>query len=463
MDALVPKWPTLTATWANSSSSQTILGETGTTDSHVRTLNFVSTYQLDGFSLFGTYNHQNFDVTFPAFLAGSNMQSESVNNNLSFAASHPLPWNGSFSAAYYRSNYDSSTNTVLNNGTSNTLVGSFGFAPSQKFTFGGDVRHYDNLVGALQNVIPGGGVPLVPFNVTGDGLSLSVYGTYNIGHGFGLLGYANHSANNFDGVEYTSTQGGGTLTYNYAQPILGFMYFSAGVVSTGNNNNNGNMAGVGSIALKKILKGWDLNADASYSQNVQNSIAWFTTSNYNYGGSVRRRFGQFTYWTTSARDTRTGMTQIAGYNTHTETYMTMISRKGVAVSGSYSQNDGASILTSSGVLVSTPLAPVLTPGELIFNGTVYGGTVSVSPLRRMAITGSWFRTNSNTYSNVTDSGAIYSNNSSNRIYAVMTYKFRKLDFLATYWKTNQEISSSGLPRAIQNNYSFTISRWFNVF
>ena len=60
------------------------------------------------------------------------------------------------------------------------------------------------------------------------------------------------------------------------------------------------MAAVGNLGLKKIIKGWDINADASYAQNVQSSIALFTTSNFNFGAYVRRRFGEYTYWTASA-------------------------------------------------------------------------------------------------------------------------------------------------------------------
>ena len=49
---------------------------------------------------------------------------------------------------------------------------------------------------------------------------------------------------------------------------------------------------------------------------------------------------------------------------------------------------------------------------------------------------------------------IFSNNDSNRIYSQLSYKFRKLNFLATYWRVNQLVSSSGLPRAIRKQLLF---------
>ena len=303
--ALFPKWPTLTATWGDNSSSETIFGETGTTNAKIKTLNLLSTYMWDGFALSGGFLHQNFDITLPAFIAGPESQSVSSNTTYDVSASHALPWSGNFTASYYRSTYDTNTNSVLNSGSADTIVGTAGISPTPKLSFVGGVRYYTNLIGGLQQtILPPGSVPLAPFHVASDGLVANGFGSYSLGHGFILVGYANHSTQHFEGATYTSNQFGGTLTYNYARPLLGMLYFSFGLVNTGNNNNQGTLAAVGNVALKKQLDGWDISADASYSQNVQNSVAWFTTSNYTYGASVRRRFFENAYWTASARDVR---------------------------------------------------------------------------------------------------------------------------------------------------------------
>ena len=57
---LLPNFPTLTATFSDNSSSSTIQGEPGTTDSSSRTINLISYYKIDGWGLNGFVNHQNF-------------------------------------------------------------------------------------------------------------------------------------------------------------------------------------------------------------------------------------------------------------------------------------------------------------------------------------------------------------------------------------------------------------------
>ncbi len=90
--------------------------------------------------------------------------------------------------------------------------------------------------------------------------------------------------------QFVSNQWGATLTYNYARPLFGLLYFSFGTVNTTGNGNQGGIGFVGNLGLKKKINGWDINADISYAQNVQSAFALYTTSNYSYGGFVRKRF-----------------------------------------------------------------------------------------------------------------------------------------------------------------------------
>jgi hypothetical protein len=460
--ALIPNWPTLTATYSTSSSSGSILGETGTTESRIKGLNLLSNYSIDGFNLGGGFIHQNFENTFPSFIGGPNLQSTSMNNGFFITASHSLPLNGAITGGYTRQTYENNTADVVNNGTADTLYATIGMTPVYKLSVTGGVRYYNNLVGGLQgSLLPAGSVPLVPFSSDSKGLALNGFANYNIGHGFLVGGYANWYQQHFQGIDYSNHQFGATLTYNYARPLLGMLYFTFGMVNNGYSGGQGGMAAVANIGLKKIIAGWDIEADASYSQNLQNSVAWFTTSSYNFGGSVRRQIGDFAYWSATARTVRTALTQLHGYDTHSEIYITTLTYKRTGLSGSYTQNSGTSILTTTG-LVPIPV-PGLQPGEVLYNGASYGGTLSYTPLKRLTTSVSWFRMNADTASNISSNGPIFSQNSSNRMYGVMTYRFRKLNFMATYWRTNQQVSSSGLGWVNQNNYTFTVSRWFNVF
>jgi hypothetical protein len=462
--ALFPNLPSLTATFADSNTSQSLLGATGDIDTAVRTFNLTSNYKLDGFGLFGNFIHQNFDSTLPAFLAGDNAVSNSTNTSYSIGATHALPFSGNFGASYLHSNYNNDSGTASNNGSADTITSSVGFSPTQRLAISGQMNYYHNLNGIIQaSALPSGLLPLEPFNSASNGISLNTFASYNLGHRFILTGYANHQIQHYADQEYSNSQYGGMLTYSYARPLLGMLYFSFGMVNTAGNGNQGTMAAVGNLALKKQIRGWDVNADVSYSQNLQNSISIFTTSNYSYGGSLRKRFGTNVYWTTSARNVQTGITQASGYNTRTDTLMTSLIRRKIGISASYAQSHGTSVMTTSGELIPTPLAPVITTGEVFYDGRVYGASLNLAPVRRMVISGSWFRTSSDTTSNLTAGAPLFSMNNSNRIYAQLQYNLRKLTVRAIYWRENQLITASGLPNATRNSYSFTISRWFNIF
>jgi len=465
--AFVPKWPTLTATFSDSSSEETILGETGTSNTSVRNLNLYSNYTLRGFQFNGYFNHQNFDFSLPAFLGGSAQQTSTSGNSYGISATHQLPLNGSFLAAFNRYTYDTSDSiSHTTNGTSDTVIGSATVNPTHRLAVSGTVRYYDNLIGAFQQqgTLPPGTAPLVPTNTSVDGVTINSFASYNLGKGFVLVGYANRQAQHFQGVEYDSNQWGATLTYNYARPLFGLLYFTFGTVDTTGNSNQGTLAFVGTLGLKKKISGWDLNADFSYAQNVQSSIALFTTSNYNYGGYVRRRFRDDIYWTASYRGVQTGLTQVTGYNNRSDTVITTLNRRWVGVSGSYSQSNGTSVLLSSGQLAPTPIPLPESTHEVFYNAVAYGAGLGITPLRGMVINVNWFRIHNQTQSSLSSTNpAINSNNDSDRVYGQLQYNVRKLILRSTYWRVSQYVSSAGIPRTTLNTYSFSISRWFNFF
>lgn len=457
--ALFPKWPTLTASFSDSSTSQTILGENGSVDSGVRSFILTSNYRLAGFSLSGVLNHQNFNTDFPAFLTGKILESNSSNTSYSLSATHQLPLSGSFSAGFTHASYDSESNAVENSGSTNTLYSTVSLVPARKLSVSGSFRYNDNLIGVLQqSTFTNGALPVAAVDLGGHGINLNGYASYGLGHGFLISGYVNRNMQHYQESDYSNTQFGATLTYNYARPLLGMLYFSFGMVNNTTDGSQGNMALVGSLGLKKQVRGWDINADVSYAQNVQSSFELYTTSNYNFGAFVRKRFGADTYFTASARNVSTGLTQLAGYSNRAETFLVTLTRKRYGISGSYGMSHGTSVLTTAGILAPTPLAPLLSPDEVIYNGKTYGVGFNVVPVKRMIINVNWYKTQSDTLSPV-----LFSNNGNTRLYGNLTYNLRKLQFRATYWRVNQLISASGLPVANQNSYSFTVSRWFHLF
>jgi hypothetical protein len=465
--ALVPHRPTLTVSYSDNSSAETILGETGTTETKAKFLNVISNYQWRGYQFTAYYNHQNFDSSLPQFIAGSsNLTTSSSGYSIGGGISHPIFWQGVVGASFSRFSYSSETDVQSpNHSTSDTAIGSISLNPTRRLSFSATARYYDNLfaVWQSQGTLPPGSVPITTFNTGINGITINSIATYNLGKGFAIVGYANRQQQEFAGTQFVSNQYGATLTYNYARPLLGMLYFNFGMVNTAGNGYQGTLGFVGNLGLRKKVNGWDLNADISYAQNVQSSIALFTTSNYNYGGYARKRFGEFLYLTGSYRGVQTGLTQIAGYHNRTDTALATVTRRWIGVSGSWSKSDGTSVLTSSGQLVPTPV-PIPGVDQVVYAGTVYGAGFNITPVHRMVINVNWFRVYNSTHSFLpTNNTFVTSNNDSDRVYAQLQYNVRKLIVRSTYWRVNQYISASGNARVIDNTYTFSISRWFNFF
>ena len=103
-------------------------------------------------------------------------------------------------------------------------------------------------------------------------------------------------------------------------------------------------------------------------------------------------------WIATYSGSRSGLTNQAGTDNHSESYSTSISSRRFTVTGNYTKANGQSILTSAG-LVSLPPTPGMPASNLIlFNGDSYGGGFSATPVRRLTISGSYSRAISNTLS-----------------------------------------------------------------
>jgi hypothetical protein len=455
---LLPGLPSLTATYGLNSSSSTLQGEPGTTDTSSRNFSLMSHYKVDGFGITGFLNHQNFQVKLPLFLSPTNSESDSSGTSYGISVTHALPLSGSFGAGYNRTDYSSETGSYHNNGTTDTADSTVSFRPTQRFTISGQVRYTGNLIGALQQSVAPGAPPLPTNEQTSHGFSLSTYGAYNLGRGFTLIGYANRQTETFQGLNFTTNRAGGTLTYSYSRPLFGMLYFSFGMVNNATNNGAGSLGFVGNVSFKRRFGGWQVDSDFSYAENVQTIIAYYTTSNYSYGAMVRRRFGANSTWTTSYRSAHSGLTQIPGYSNRSDTFMTTLVRGRFGLSGNYAQSHGTALLSGAGVLTPTQLAPLISSDQAIYDGMVYGAGLSVAPMKKMIVNVNWFRTRSDT-----QTVQAFSANNSERFYGQMQYNLRKLSFRAGYWRVDQGIGATGRPPTVANTYFFNISRWFDIF
>jgi hypothetical protein len=456
--AFVPNWPTLSASFMTSSNNSTLLGTTGATDSASKSFNLTSNYTFAGWRLDGNINHQTMDLTIPEFFAPISNTSSSSSMTYGISASHSLPLSGSFGASWMRSSF-SSEGTGRSDGTTNTLNALAVVSPTPKLTVTGDFRYITNVLGAFQeNIVGPIGVPIIPLDNSSHSMSFGSSASYALGHGFTMRGYINHRQQFYYGEDISDTIFGGTLNYNYARPLFGLLSFSFGMLDTANEQGNNGVGMVASVSMNRRFGSWDTSLDFSYAQDVQTLLALYTTSSMTYGGTVRRKVNNNTYWTATARAAHSALTQQEGEGNSSYNFTTGLSWRKYSVTGGYATSAGTTVLGASGLLTPVPGVGILPDNIVLFNGRAYSVTASMSPLKKLAIYGSY----ANATSDI-DSYSVFSMNKTEMVNGRLEYRLRKLSVIGGFTRYRQGISASGAPPSVVNSYTIGITRWFNVF
>jgi hypothetical protein len=461
--ALLPRLPTLTASYSTSTGSSTVFG--ANTDSNASSRNFTlqSTYTFAGFQLLGQYMRLSTDSTFPLFLeGGAPQESNTRSNSFMVNVGHRLPLAGYWYAVWNRSTYLGEYQVGVAKGLSNGVVNDFNSTvslnPTRKLAFGIGADYNDNAFGGLQQrILEAGGAPLPQLSSSLRTFSVNSYAGYSVFSHLALYARVNHYEQWLPGTRRGLTQFGGNANFNFARSFLGALTFSLGVVDTATQEGNSGASLVGNVNYLRRFRAWELGGDFSYLQQVQTLFAVYTTSTYRYGAQARRRFGGF-QWTSSFSASHSGLTQFDGYSSRSEGFSTAISTRRYNFSGQYSQSAGTSILTSAGLIeVPSGVPPPLLQLPVLYDAKSYGGGASVSPFRRCTLGASYNKARSATAGPVFSSGF-----ESNIFNARLLYRLRKLNLEGNFTRFQQSITTGALPAMI-NSYYIRVSRWFNLF
>jgi hypothetical protein len=452
--ALVPKWPQVWTNFYINNSSNTILG--ASTDSHSanKNLNVSSSYNLKGFDLRANLSRYSNSFDSPGYLTGTAFSSDGSGLNYGASMQHRLPMSGGASVSWSRSNY----NAGGTNYSSSSYAAGAGIQPLQRLSINENVSYTTNLAAAFNQVELNGNVPLLHFGSDSDSLFLNSTANYAIGKGLSVGGHFNHRIQHLSDKEYTDSQFGGTLSYNRASRLFGFLFFSVGVVDTASKFGNNGAGLMTNLGMSKRFGHWDTSADFSYSQNVQTLVSIATTSSYNYGGTLRRKLNAWTFWNASFRGSHSGIVQNAGSGSRAETYSSTLSWKKYSFSGNYASSNGTAVYNNSGGLTATPLGSIFIDQFIYFNARSYGGSVSAQILRRIQFSAAYANVYSRTANGAKDTLA-----SGNHYNTRMEYRLRKFSIIGGFNRTMQDLNTIGGPPRVVNSYYLSLSRWFNVF
>ena len=473
-DSLAVNWgvhlrdlPSLHFSFSNSNSDYSVYGADTQGRVHADTFALSSAYRIAGFSLNGGYQHSGDSAVTPEFLAGeSTQQNNSVANTFFFGVGHNLPWNGSISASAAR--YDISTQLGDPNSSDkyntniDTLNGALAFAPLPRLTVGGNTYYTDNLEGTLYNALltAGVSVPQIEAPQSSHSLSLTGYASYDLpAQKLHFNALAERQVQTFLGISFADVSYNGTAVYSNG--LLGGTFNGdLGLTWTSLDTTHQSLLGVNSsVNYTHAIQHWNLAGSFGYSQDTQTVLIAYTTSGYTYNGSVGRRIRRKSYWGAYASGARSLLTGEPGSANSSQNYSTSLSLPAFNISGSYSLSSGNALLTPTGLVATPAPLPVINPAAVVlYNGRSYSLGFGSTPVRGLVLSASYAKAVSGTNSN-----SQLSNNNNENMYFLMTYHFRKLNFLAGYDRLVQGFSASGIPPTMVGSFYAGISRYFNFF
>jgi len=431
------------------------------------TFSATTAYQIAGFDLNGGYQYAGNKIETPEFLTGELPErSDSGVNAFSLGVGHNLPWNGSIGAGATRThihtNLGDTTSSDNFDTTIDTVTGALFLAPKTHLSVGANTYYTDNLEGTLYNTLLTAGA-LVPQNepqLSSHDLSLTGYGNYEMpAQHLNLHAFVEHQQQTFLGISFTSQSYNGTATYSN---VLAGGSFNGvlGLTRTSVETTHQSLLGlISSVNYTHQIQRWTVTGALGYSQDTQTVLIAYTTSGFNYSGSVGRRLGRRSYWGAYVSGARSVLTDQPGTANSSRSLTTSLSVHRFSLNGSYSVSSGNALLTSTG-LVATPIpVSVITPAAVVlYNAHSYSVGVGSSPRRGWTFSASYAKA-----LGATESPSTTSNNSSENLNVIMIYQFRKLGFQAGYSRLLQGFSASGTPPALVGSYFLGVSRWFNFF
>lgn len=451
---LVPQWPTLTATYSAASSTSTLEG----LDSHNKSkiFNLTSGYQLAGWGLHANFNHNTSDFSAPGFVVAEPITGSGSGVTYGVAAGHALPLRGSLGVAWSRSKYEGSGGTDW---SSNYLTLSNTFSPWTRVTLFQNANYTTNLVALLsETALNGGTVTGLQSESDSQGLSYNAGGSVNVGHGLTVGGQYTYRVQWLLGRRFQDSLWGANANYNYVNRLFGMLYFGVGVVDTTSEFGNYGTGVNATMGMTRRFGTWETSADFNYFQNVQTLGTTQLTSSYMYGGSVKKKLSNELRVLLNFRGSHSGMVTIDGSGDRAESMSGVIHWKRYDFGGSYSQSDGTAVFTSAGILVPTPIGPLLTDQFVLFNGRSWTAYASTLLFRHLSLAGSYsqFRSETSRLNEaLLDRGNRYNFRSE--------YRLRKFTLIGGYNRNWQDVSNLPLGPRTVNSYYMSVLRWFNVF
>lgn len=458
----LPDAPSFSAGFQAGTGQYSVYGTNDQGENAFHSLNLHSGYSLAGFNMGAYYSLGGGHSLIPQVVAGEqNTESHSDNSAAGLNVTHLLPMQGSISAGFNRSTWNSDYLGYSSSGAINTINALAAVRPASSVSLTASANYSDNLSGQLiQSVVAAGGViPGIDSNESSNSLDLMAIASYNPFTNLQTSATVERRSQTFLGETYAVTSYGGGASYSHK---LHNGTFNGAATITANKADQGGEDTLGFSTNENYsteVLGWRLTGAFGYAQNAQTLLVTYTNSFYNFSGNATRRWGKFNV-SAGGGGARTALTEQAGTANSSQSYNASVGY-GVLLtaSGSYSKANGQALATGAG-LVPVPVPSPILPSSLVnlYGGDSYSLGMSSSPVKRLVLTAAYAKSISNT-----SSDAQASSNQNNEFNALVQYQFRKLGINSGFSRLEQGFSGSGTQPEVVSSFFIGVSRWFNFF
>ena len=453
--------PSFSAGYQTGSSNYSVYGTNDQGKNSYHSVNLHSGYRWTGFNVGAYYTNGGGHSEIPQIVAGAITKTQSNTNALGVTVTHALPLQGSATAGFNRSSWNTDYLGYRSSGTIDTINSVASVRPAQRLSLTGTLNYSDNLAGQLiQSVVGAGGV-VEGQNTSASSNSFDVMGiaTYSPLANLQTSAFAERRSQSYLGQSYGLNSYGGGM--GYAHRLLNGSFNGSFNLSANSSDTNGTdtigFSGNGNYSTE--MRGWHFTGTFGYSQNVQTLLITYMNSFYNFSGNARKNWGHFNIGA-GASSARSALTQDPGTTSSSESYNAFGGYGAwITANGSYSKSSGQAIVTGAG-LVPTPLPPPILPEGIVsmYGGDSYAFALSSSPVKKLLLSASYSKSLSNT-----SNGTIASSNVNNQFNSLVQYQYRKLYFTSGFARLEQGFSVAGTKPEIISSYYMGVSRWFNFF
>ncbi len=461
---VIPKLPPVSFQYSQNSSSSSIFGTTQEFHGNSRIFNLTSSYKLAGWFMTGRFTDIMNHTEVPAFLTttGSGSVSDDSTSTFSFNTYHKLPFSGSVALNYAHTTFDGSGGGSSVSGTDSTYTANSSFAPWKPFATNFQLEYDTNLQGYVEQQLISAGSMVPEVNLGSESHSLlfsnldniAIY--KNLSASFVFL----HSQQTAYGESVAVNHFSAILNYRFLKPLWGTILVYGGVNDESTEAGHQGTGLTTGVNFERYIHRFDVSGSFSYDQQVQTVLATQVTSAYTYMASARRPLTRHLLWNNNFSGYHTGLGELPGSSSHSESLGSSLSFKGTGGGVSYGQSTGTALVTASGlVAVPTALTPVLTGNQYILdNGSSISFNAVTTPIKLLTISANYSKSLSTTLTPL-----INASNTSKIFTAFTQYQLRKIALTAGYTRLMQGVGSATPIPLTFTSYYFGIQRWFKAF